>query len=86
MKRPIERIKKVRVNITIDENVFLESGKYINNLSGYINAMLKNHIERQKLKEVNTSDDNIRYVKSDKNKKPIDIVDTEPIDLNYQWW
>lgn len=86
MKRPIERIKKVRVNITIDENVFLESGKYINNLSGYINAMLKNHIERQKLKEVNTSDDNIRYVKENKNKKSIDIIDTEPIDLNYQWW
>lgn len=91
MKRPVKRTNKVRVNITIDEDIFILSGEYIQNLSGFINKTLKNYIEIQKLKEFQKqNDDNIRYVKKESNmltkQKKIDYVEDEPIDENFKWW
>ena len=46
-----EKGKKVRTTITLDEDVLLEVGLYVDNLSGYINACLKNAIASGKKKE-----------------------------------
>lgn len=49
MERPKrQKDKKIRVNITIDESVFLEIGNYVDNLSGYINSILKKFISNRK--------------------------------------
>lgn len=49
MKR--RRIKKVRTTICIDEDIFLESGDYIYNLSAFIQECMKREIARQKAKQ-----------------------------------
>ena len=69
MKRPkIKKIKKVRVNITLDEELFIKSGAYIENLSGFFNKCLKNQIEREEQKEIGSPKDTLCYVN---NKSPI---------------
>lgn len=70
MKRPITKSKKTRVNITLDEELFIESGKYISNLSAFFNACLRNHVTRAQYEEMKSENtDNIRYVQSNENKK-----------------
>lgn len=70
MKRPTNKSKKTRVNITLDEELFIESGKYISNLSAFFNACLRNHVTRAQYEEMKSeSTDNIRYVQSNENKK-----------------
>ena len=49
MKR--RRIKKVRTTISIDEDIFIESGDYIYNLSAFVQECIKREIARQKAKE-----------------------------------
>ena len=39
---------KKRINISIDYNLYLESKKYIDNLSSYFNSCLKRGIESNK--------------------------------------
>ena len=46
-----EKIKKIRTTITLDEDLFIESGLYIENLSGYLNECLKRAVESAKKKE-----------------------------------
>lgn len=69
MKRPkIKKIKKVRVNITLDEDLFIRSGAYIENLSGFFNKCLKNQIEREEQKQFGSDKDMLCY---NHNKSPI---------------
>lgn len=49
MKR--RRIKKVRTTICIDEDIFIESGDYIYNLSAFVQECIKREIARKKAKE-----------------------------------
>lgn len=49
MKR--RRIKKIRTTICIDEDIFMESGDYIYNLSAFVQECMKREIEKQKAKE-----------------------------------
>lgn len=49
MKR--RRKRKVRTTISIDEEIFLESGDYIYNLSAFVQECMKREIEKQKAKE-----------------------------------
>lgn len=37
--------KKIRTNITLDEDLFEKLDLYIDNLSGFINKVLKNYVE-----------------------------------------
>lgn len=68
MKRPkIKKIKKVRVNITLDEELFIKSGAYIENLSGFFNKCLKNQIEREEQKEIGSPKDMLCYNQTNKN-------------------
>ena len=48
-----EKEKKVRVNVTIDESIYIKYGLYIDNLSSFLNQSLKNYI---KLKESELQD------------------------------
>lgn len=51
--------KKVRVNITLDESVYIEYGLFIDNLSSFLNTTLKNYINRAKsLQEKQSDSDN----------------------------
>lgn len=43
--------EKVRTNITLDKDLYEESGLYIENLSGYLNECLKRGIAEAKRKE-----------------------------------
>lgn len=44
---------KKRINISIDNDVFIESKKYINNLSRFIEKCIKTQILREKQKQEN---------------------------------
>lgn len=64
-KQPRE--KKVRVNISIDESVYMEYGLYIDNLSAFLNKTLKNYIKNAKEQQNNNNEsDSTRYVKKDR--------------------
>lgn len=75
MKRQ-KRIKeqKVRTTITLDESVLEEIGLYVDNLSAYINACLKNKIEIEKAREIKEQEEErqrIITVMSTKEKEEI---------------
>lgn len=53
--------KKVRVNITLDESIYIKYGLYIDNLSSFLNQTLKNYLEKKE-KELYSS------VESDNNR------------------
>lgn len=80
-KQPRE--KKVRVNISIDESVYIEYGLYIDNLSAFLNKTLKNYIKNAKeLRNNNNESDSTRYVKKEKSREiSQDLLDA----LNVQW-
>lgn len=44
---------KKRINISIDNDIFIESKKYINNLSRFIEKCIKTQILREKQKQEN---------------------------------
>ena len=71
MKRPTSKSKKTRVNITLDEKLFIDSGKYISNLSAFFNSCLRNYVVKAQQEELKKeSNNNIRYVQSfEENKK-----------------
>ena len=46
MKR--RKIKKVRTTISIDEDIFIESGDYIYNLSAFVQECMRREIAKQK--------------------------------------
>lgn len=50
MKRQVycKTSKRVKVSITLEEDVFLESGYFISNLSGFLNKTLKDYINYKK--------------------------------------
>ena len=50
MKRPVscKSSKRIRVTISLEENVFIDSGMFISNLSGFINKTLKEYIDYKK--------------------------------------
>lgn len=50
MKRQVycKTSKRVKVSITLEEDVFLESGYFISNLSGFLNKTLKDYIKYKK--------------------------------------
>lgn len=89
MKREVKRIKKVRTNITLDEDLFLESGKYILNLSAFFNKCLKNQLEKEKAKieaEKLVGSDNIPLCKKSTNKKILDLVKDQELNSTLKWW
>lgn len=89
MKRIVKKPKKVRVNITLDEEIFEKSGNYIINLSGFFNKCLKNYIEQQQLKNLDVEDKNLLCLinkKSANKKRPFSRQEEEPIDEQYKWW
>ena len=49
MKR--RKIKKVRTTICIDEDIFIESGDYIYNLSAFVQECMRREIQKQKEKK-----------------------------------
>lgn len=53
MKRPVscKGSKRIRVTISLEEQVFIDSGMFISNLSGFINKTLKDYIN-YKIKEL----------------------------------
>lgn len=89
MKREVKRIKKVRTNITLDEDLFLESGKYILNLSAFFNKCLKNQLEKERAKieaEKVVVSDNIPLCKKSTNKKILALMKEQELDTTNQWW
>lgn len=66
--------KKVRVNITLTEDIFLESKKYINNLSSYLNRCLSQAIASYKKKEKGG-------IKNEDKK-----YEDEELDPTLKWW
>ena len=96
MKRPKrEKSPKVRVCITMEESVFIESGQYIDNLSGFINKTIKNYVSRCKelensqkaTNEIDTHNNLLCY----RNKKSTYANNNastyeEPLDDNVKWW
>lgn len=83
MKR--RRIKKVRTTICIDEDIFLESGDYIYNLSAFVQECIKREIARQKAKE----DKQLRImsIMSRRNITPYDEEELKRFEANtsYDW-
>ena len=82
MKRPKrEKSPKVRVCITMEESVFIESGQYIDNLSGFINKTIKNYVSNCKelensqkaTNEVGT-DNNLLCYNDKENKKRLNQI------------
>ena len=69
MKR--RRIKKVRTTICIDEDIFLESGDYIYNLSAFVQECMRREIEKQKNKKVRI----MSIMSNDEKTSPTDIID-----------
>ena len=68
MKRPVscKGSKRIRVTISLEENVFIDSGMFISNLSGFINKTLKEYIEYKK-KEQEKAQEPIDEIGSHKN-------------------
>lgn len=60
--------EKIRTTITLDADLFEESGWYIENLSGYLNECLKRGIKEAKKKEKEEEELRIMQVMSNKNK------------------
>lgn len=96
-----EKDKKYRVNITLDERVILEIGNYIDNLSGYINAVLKKYIanrkELEKAKNTTKENDTHNNLLCKNNKKSsipsirltkeeIEAFDQEAQEEGFKWW
>lgn len=54
-----EKSKKVRVNITIDEELYVKYGLYIDSLSAYLNQCLKNKIESEEQKIFESDSNNV---------------------------
>lgn len=95
MKRPKrEKSPKVRVCITMEESVFIESGQYIDNLSGFINKTIKNYVFRckelensQKATNENDTLNNLLYYKNKKSTYANNNASTyEPLDESVKWW
>lgn len=83
-KQPRE--KKVRVNISIDESVYIEYGLYIDNLSAFLNKTLKNYIKNAKEQRNNNNEsDSTRYVNYAKKEKSREISQDLLDALNAQW-
>lgn len=83
-KQPRE--KKVRVNISIDESVYIEYGLYIENLSAFLNKTLKNYIKNAKeQRDKDNETDNTRYVNYVKKEKSREISQDLLDALNAQW-
>ena len=61
MKRPVtcKSSKRIRVTISLEENVFIDSGMFISNLSGFINKTLKEYIEYKKKELEKAQESNI---------------------------
>lgn len=55
-----EKVKKVRVLITIDEELYIKYGLYIDNLSAYLNSCIRNKIDAEEAKLYNNDTDNTR--------------------------
>lgn len=53
-----EKPKKARVLITIDEELYVKYGLYIDNLSSYLNQCLRNKIESEEQKIFENDSDN----------------------------
>lgn len=68
MKRQVycKTSKRVKVSITLEEDVFLESGYFISNLSGFLNKTLKDYINYKK-KELENEEKTTAELDSHKN-------------------
>ena len=68
MKRPVscKGSKRIRVTISLEEQVFIDSGMFISNLSGFINKTLKDYINYKK-KELENDNKSTADSSSDNN-------------------
>lgn len=73
MRYKYKKKKKV-ISISIDEELYYESGEYIENLSRYLNQCLRNAVDTFKRKQ-----DKEQLSKEEEQLRIIDIMSTEEI-------
>lgn len=80
MKRPVscKGSKRIRVTISLEEQVFIDSGMFISNLSGFINKTLKDYIN-YKIKELENDNKSTADSSSDNNLLCKTNIDYEEI-------
>lgn len=82
--RQKKKNEKIRVCINLDKEILEKLDKYIHNLSGFINTTLKNYIENQEKKEIDSHKNLLCQIS--RNEKKSTAINNELLDTNYQWW
>ncbi len=74
--------EKVRVNIYIDKELWLESGYFIDNLSAYFNKCLQNAVDKHKQQKDN--EERLRIIENRNKEERLCQEDIQKI-LSYNW-